>query len=243
MHIIKLDATDSTNSYLKNLIRQHSLVDFTSVMTDQQLNGKGQMGASWESEPGKNLTFSTLKKFDMLEVSDAFLLSICASLAVADVLKQFAIPDVHVKWPNDILSGRNKICGILVENLLLGKRINTSIFGIGLNVNQTVFHTVSNATSMKLLLGTTFNLDDVHSLIVHELKKHLANMVAGKSSVLRIRYEQQLFRKNRPSTFKGPDGNSFVGIIRGVSEAGKLRIEQDNEAIREYGLKQVKLLY
>lgn len=224
-------------------MRQRSLVDFTSVMTYQQLKGKGQMGASWESEPGKNLTFSTLKKFGELEVSDAFLLNICASLAVADVLKQFAIPDVHVKWPNDILSGTNKICGILVENILLGNRITTSIFGIGLNVNQTVFHTVSNATSMKLLLGDTINLDGVHELIINGLKKHLTDMVGGKSSALRIRYEQQLFRKNRPSTFKDPEGNSFPGFIRGVSRSGKLRIELEDKLIKEFDLKQVKLLY
>lgn len=243
MHIIKLDATDSTNSYLKNLIRQRPLVDFTSVMAYQQLNGKGQMGASWESEPGKNLTFSTLKKFDGLEVSDAFLLNICASLAVADALEQLAIPDVHVKWPNDILSGANKICGILVENLLLGKRITTSIFGVGLNVNQTVFHTVSNATSMKLLLSETINLDAVHRLIVNGLKKHLTSMIAGKSFDLRLLYEQKLFRKDRPSTFKDTNGNAFEGIIRGVSDAGKLRIELEDGVVRAFELKQVKLLY
>lgn len=243
MDIIKLDATDSTNAYLKIRMRQSPLADFTSVLARQQSKGRGQMGASWESEPGKNLTFSTLKKFSGLNVTDAFLLNICTSLAVARVLEHFSIPQVYVKWPNDIMSGSRKICGILIENILLGNQITTSIFGIGLNINQTVFHTVSNATSMKLLLGEHFNLDGVHRHILNELKRYLGYMEAGESVRLRKAYEHQLFRKDIPSTFQDPQGHRFMGIIRGVSGAGKLLVELEDTSLDEFDLKQVKLLY
>lgn len=243
MHIIKLDATDSTNTHLKNLARQNDLHDFTTVVTDKQLKGKGQMGATWESEPDKNLTFSTLKNFNTFAVTDAFLLNICASLAVSTALKQFLITDVYVKWPNDILSGNLKICGILIENMLVGNQIKTSIIGMGLNVNQTIFHTVSNATSMKLLLGYTVNLDEVRDTIINELKNLLLFLERGEFDFLRNTYEEQLFRKDKPSTFKNLEGVIFMGFIRGVSPEGRLLVELEDSVLKEYDLKQVKLLY
>lgn len=243
MHTIKLDAIDSTNTYLKKLAGQNELDDFTTVVTYEQSKGKGQIGASWESEPGKNLTFSTLKKFNKLSATDGFLLNICASLAVSNALKRFLIPNLIVKWPNDILSGNTKICGILIENLLFGNQIKTSIIGIGLNVNQTIFHTVSNATSMKLLLGRTFNLDEVCSAIIEELKNLFSLMEAQEFDLLRKTYEHQLFRKDKPSTFKNIKGDFIMGFIRGVSAEGKLLVELEDAILQEFDLKQIQLLY
>lgn len=243
MHTIKLDATDSTNTYLKNLARRNELDDFTTVVTHKQAKGKGQIGSSWESEPGKNLTFSTLKKFDKLSATNGFLLNICASLAVSNALKRLSIPNLIVKWPNDILSGNAKICGILVENLLFGNQIKTSIIGIGLNVNQTSFHTVSNATSMKLLLGHTFNLDEVRSAIIEELKNLCSLMEEQEFDSLQKTYEQQLFRKDKPSTFKNVKGDFFMGFIRGVSAEGRLLVELEDAILQEFDLKQIQLLY
>jgi BirA family biotin operon repressor/biotin-[acetyl-CoA-carboxylase] ligase len=243
MHIIKLDATDSTNTYLKNRLREHNLDDFTTVVTHKQLSGKGQMGAVWESQPGKNLTFSTLKKFNHLSVTNAFLLNICTSLAVSNALKQYSVPNLHVKWPNDILSGNTKICGILVENILVGKQIKTTIIGIGLNVNQTIFRTVSNATSMKLLLGRTLNLDEVRNAVMNELWKVFSFLEEKEFDLLRYSYHQELFRKDKPSTFKSKQGGLFTGFIRGVSTEGKLRVELEGAVLKEYDLKEVQLLY
>lgn len=243
MHTIKLDATDSTNTYLKNLTRRNELDDFTTVVTHEQSKGKGQVGSSWESEPGKNLTFSTLKKFDRLSVANGFFLNICTSLAVLNALKRFSIPNLIVKWPNDILSGNAKICGILVENLLFGNQIKTSIIGIGLNVNQTIFYTVSNATSMKLLLGHTFNLDEVRSAIIEELKNLCSLMVEQEFDSLRKTYEQHLFRKDKPSTFKNVKGDFLMGFIRGVSAEGRLLVELEDAILQEFDSKQIQLLY
>lgn len=243
MHIVKLDATDSTNAYLKNLARQNELDDFTTVVTFEQSIGRGQLGSYWESEPGKNLTFSTLKKFNILSVTEGYLLNVCVSLAVLNALNRFSIPDVHVKWPNDILSGTKKICGILVENILFGNQIKTSIIGIGLNINQTIFHTVSNATSMKLLLGDTFNLDEVRNTIIEELKNLFSMLEKREIFSLRNTYEQELFRKDKPATFENIDGSRFVGIIRGISPEGRLFVELEDAIITAFDLKEIKLLY
>ena len=243
MRILKLDAIDSTNTYLKNLAKRTEVDDFTTVVTRHQTKGKGQMGATWEAEPDKNLTFSTLKKFNSLTAANAFLLNICASLAILNTLKQFSIPNLHVKWPNDILSGNEKICGILIENMLVGKHIKTALVGIGLNVNQTMFNTVSNVTSMKLLLGTTFNLDEVHKTIMAELSELFFFMEEKNFDSLWVMYEEVLFRKDQPSKFKKKEGELFTGLIRGVSSEGRLCVELENAVFAEFDLKQIQLIY
>ena len=137
MQIIKLDATDSTNTYLKKLMHSKKLEDFTIVAANQQLNGRGQMGTKWESEPGKNLTFSVLKNFKNYQIQEQFLLNIITSLAVYNTLKNLFIPDLRVKWPNDIMSGNFKICGILIENNLKNNGIQSSIIGYWIKCQST----------------------------------------------------------------------------------------------------------
>lgn len=243
MHILKLDATDSTNQYLKDLMLSKPLADFTVVSTREQLKGRGQMGAKWETEPGKNLTVSVLKKFDDFFIEHQFLLNMCVSLAVLDALRELSVPNIHVKWPNDILSGNTKICGILIENVLLGQQIQASIIGIGLNINQLDFNNISNVSSLKLLLGRTFNLDEVLYQLLAKLKDAFLNIKIERQSILHNRYEKELFRKDKPSTFKDQKGKFFMGFIRSVSSKGKLVVELEDAVVKEFDLKEIKLLY
>ena len=243
MLIVKLDATHSTNQYLKELLLSEEVEDFTVVTAKKQLQGKGQMGAKWESESGKNLTVSVLKKFKQFPVSNQFLLNICVSLAVLDTLKALSVPDLSVKWPNDILSGTSKICGILIENMLLGTQIQTSILGIGLNVNQHNFSSLFNASSLKLLLGRTLNLEELLHKILERLKARFLSLEKSSHNELWQEYESNLFRKDKPSTFKDALGNSFMGFIRKISPQGKLIVELEDGIFREFDLKEIQLLY
>lgn len=243
MLIVKLDATDSTNQYLKELMLSKDLEDFTVITTKKQRKGRGQMGAKWESESGKNLTISVLKKFETLPISNQFLLNICVSLAVMNTLKGLSVPDLSVKWPNDILSGTSKICGILIENVLIGSQIQASILGIGLNVNQQTFNTLSNASSLKLLLGRTLNRDELLLKIVENLKASFLRLNKNSNTKLWEAYESNLFRKDKPSTFKNHDGDLFMGFIRKVSTQGKLVVELEDAVLKEFDLKEIKLLY
>lgn len=243
MHILKLDATDSTNQYLKELMLSKPLDDFTVVSTRKQLKGRGQMGAKWETEPGKNLTVSVLKKFDDFIIEHQFLLNMCVSLAILDTLRALSVPDLHVKWPNDILSGNTKICGILIENMLLGQQIQASIIGIGLNINQLDFNNISNVSSLKLLLGRTFNLDEVLYQLLTRLKDAFFLLKAEQQSVIQNRYERELFRRDKPSTFKDQKGAIFMGFIRNVSPQGKLVVELEDAIMKEFDIKEIKLMY
>lgn len=243
MLIIKLDATDSTNQYLKELLLSKEVEDFTVVTAKKQLQGRGQMGAKWESESGKNLTVSILKKFDQFPISNQFLLNICVSLAVLGTLKGLSVPNLSVKWPNDILSGTSKICGILIENMLVGTQIQTSILGIGLNVNQQTFNTLSNASSLKLLLGRTLNLDELLHKILERLKANFLKLEENTNKELWEVYESNLFRKDKPSTFKDVKGDVFMGFIRTISPQGKLVVELEDAILREFDLKEIQLMY
>lgn len=243
MQLIKLSATDSTNAYLKDLMFNNILGDFTVVMAHSQLKGRGQMGTNWLSDPGKNLTFSVLVKSLDSPVSEQFLLNIYVSLAIYDTLAQLNVPDLKIKWPNDIMSGHSKICGILIENILSGHHIQASIIGIGLNVNQLTFNNLPNVSSLKLLLGKTLDLDELLISIVENLKKLLGNHSKGGHNRLFELYESRLFRKDKPSTFKNQDDEMFMGFIKGVSSAGKLMILMEDNIMKEFNLKEVQLLY
>ncbi len=242
MQLIKLNATDSTNAYLKELLLTGTLEDFRVVMAHEQLKGRGQMGASWVSEPGKNLTFSVLNKSVGLEVGSQFLLNMAVSLAIYNTLFKLQVPDLRIKWPNDIMSGHSKICGILIENILSGQQIQASIIGIGLNVNQLVFPNLPNVSSLKLLLGKTLPLEALLHKIVGNLKALLKEKI-NDENYLFSHYEELLFRKDKPSTFKNKEGEMFMGFIKGVTKGGKLLILLEDDILQEYDLKEVRLLF
>lgn len=111
MNIIKLDAIDSTNDYLKQLVREKELENYTVVMAHEQTNGKGQLGAKWISEPGKNLTMSVLIKDLPQDLITVFDINASVAVAIAKLLSSLELDNVFVKWPNDIMADeKNSWC-------------------------------------------------------------------------------------------------------------------------------------
>lgn len=243
MHLIKLSATDSTSAYLKELQAGHNLPDFTVVQASSQSSGRGQRGNRWESEDGKNLTFSVLKKSINLSASVHFAINAKVSLAVYEVLESLGISDLSVKWPNDIMSGTGKICGILIENQLQGQLICQSIIGIGMNVNQVNFKGLPQASSLKKVTGREFDLDSLLARLVKSLQIHLTEFGKMPYDQLLRAYEKHLFRKNRPCTFSGQDGILFPGIIQGVQTDGKLRIQLEEGQCEAFDFKELRFHY
>lgn len=243
MHIIKLNATDSTNSYLRALSTRNALVDYTIVTANHQTKGRGQRGTNWESESGKNLMFSVFKDVSFIKFRDNYYISIVTTLALIKTLQQFLIPKLRIKWPNDILSEDKKICGILIENIVKQHTFGGTIIGIGLNVNQTQFENLPNATSLQLIAGKPFNTDELLQNIASNLKFYFDQLKNDQHILLKDTYESYLFRKDKPSTFKDQEGSLFTGYIKGVTNSGNLRILLEDEIIAEYELKEIALLY
>ena len=243
MHIIKLNAIDSTNSYLRELASKKPLEDFTVVITKHQTKGRGQIGSMWNSEKGKNLTCSVFKRNFCVSIDDQFYISMLTSLAIVKTLQLFQVPKLVIKWPNDILSEQKKICGILIENVIKYQDIEGSIIGIGLNVNQTQFQNLPFASSLKNLTGTLFDVEELLVGIVEQLKYYFNKLEQGKQDFIKRAYEALLFRRLKPSTFKDAEGNLFSGIIQGVNNNGTLQILLEDDVVEEFELKEIKLLY
>ena len=170
-HVVKFKQIDSTNNYLKNSYKL--LNNFTFVVTDYQTNGKGRNDRVWSSEEGKNLMFSFLiKDQDLLKKFSA--LSIISAVEVAKLLEDYQIKDVSIKWPNDILIGDKKVCGILLE----GQILEYLVVGIGLNVNQKVFPEGLRrpATSLSLEANKDFDINELEQKLFSNIVKDLSNL-------------------------------------------------------------------
>ena len=242
MNIIKLDAIDSTNNYLKKIILNEGINDYTVVTAKFQTQGKGQLGTEWESEHSKNLICSVYKKEINIKVQDQFVISALVSLALIKTLRKVNLSNMHIKWPNDIMSDNKKICGILIENIVKENYIKDTVIGIGLNVNQTIFNNLPNAASIKNLIGTTCSIDEILKDLVKNVKYYFNEL--DKSSINSIfeKYEDALFRINKPSTFKNSKGEIFSGYIKGVSRSGKLNVMLEDNLQESYDLKEVLIL-
>ena len=146
--IYKIDAISSTNEYLKQLYLEKNIYDNFLIITNNQTEGKGQGSSYWESEPKKNLTLSIYKDLKKNKLKNPFIINLIISISIIETLKKYNLPNLKIKWPNDILSASKKISGILIENFFQKEFLISSIIGIGLNVNQISFKKAKNAISI-----------------------------------------------------------------------------------------------
>lgn len=242
MEVIKLSATDSTNAHLKRMMDGGTATDGTVVVAELQTAGKGQRGKTWQGQAGKNLTFSVLKEFSNMASRRHFELNMAVSMAILEVLSGLGIPGLKVKWPNDILSGGFKICGILIENTLSGTQILKTVIGIGLNVNQRDFGGLPRAASLSTVTGRSFDRETLLEELLTAISARVSSLERFRGDRLRADYEASLFGRDRAVSFASADGPAFTGIIRGVTEDGLLRVEQP-EGLCRYGFGEIELLY
>ena len=242
MKLIKLDAIDSTNDFLKALSSQDELDNFTVVTAENQTKGKGQMGSKWQSESGKNLIMSILVKDFLYDNEAIFDLSIIVSLAVIETLKSFDIPDLSIKWPNDIMAYNKKIGGILIENTIKSDGRIVSVVGLGLNVNQTNFDGLPNASSLAIICKAEFDKDSLPFLIIEKMKQRIELWKTNSTDFWK-EYFNSLFRKGIPMPFKNLENKNFMGIIQGVSSVGKIQILLEDDSVSEFDIKEIQMLY
>ena len=159
--IIRLKEATSTNSVLHDWLANEPLPEGSVVVAEDQTAGRGQVGNHWEAEPGQNLTFSLVIYPTCLQAKEQFLISQIAALSVKQTLEAYVQP-IRVKWPNDVYWQDRKICGMLIENDLLGCTIATSILGIGININQAQFVSdAPNPVSLHQITGQRFYKEEL----------------------------------------------------------------------------------
>ena len=242
MNVIKLDAIESTNDYLKSTVFNNTQVAYTY----NQFKGKGQRGNKWMSEPGKNLAFSIKIYPKNIDIKDQFKINVIFSLLILNTLKSLQIPDIKIKFPNDIMSGNKKICGILIELKVKGSEIDNIIIGFGLNVNQENFGELTNASSLKLISNLNYDLDVISNLFIQNLTRHnyfnkLFNLNLGFDKTLE-HYNQNLYGLNSNSIFQ-KNKSRFTGKIKSITSSGGINILKKDGRVQTYNFDEIKMMY
>ncbi len=232
----------STNQKAMEAIATGTLHEGDVVWTDKQWRGKGTGENRWESEAGKNLTFSLVLEPHFISPSEQFLLTQIVSLALQQVIeKQLNGQPCSIKWPNDLYVSNKKIAGVLIQNMIKGEILQTSVLGIGINVNQKIF--VSDAPNPVSIIHFTnketklFPLlkDVIHNItILYEMIKR-----PSQKNIIQEKYLKHLFQKGLWGSYSDAKG-SFEGKIRAVDNFGRLQIEDRKGSIRLYGFKEIK---
>lgn len=213
------------------------------VTTDFQTAGHGQRGTSWESDRGKNLTFSFRFSPQSVRATEQFFLSEIACLAVAQTLDAY-VPKVTVKWPNDVYVGDKKICGMLLYHTLRGANIGSTLVGIGINVNQPQFCSdAPNPISLCQLLEKTLDCE----IILQEFMQHFEQLYAlwckGDKLLLSTTYAARLYRRNGFHPFRDTaTGETFAARIEHIAPDGLLSLCDRQGRLRTFTFKAVQFL-
>ena len=173
MNIIKVDATNSTSTLIASLFRSGVIEIPSALYTNDQTGGRGRLERPWNSEPGKNLTISYVFPDFGSSPKSVFRAMRQITWSVLEILEAVRIPDLSVKWPNDIMAGDRKIAGILIERSLRQGKSSFVIVGIGLNVNQVSFKDEYKATSMCELTQKDFEIDPLAYGLSVSIVNHL----------------------------------------------------------------------
>jgi BirA family biotin operon repressor/biotin-[acetyl-CoA-carboxylase] ligase len=243
MKLIKLDAIDSTNDFLKGLSQKENLENYTVVTAKYQTKGKGQMGANWASEDDKNLITSILIKNTIIDINQIFNLNIVVAVSIIQVLNDLKISYLNIKWPNDIMAENKKIAGILIENSIKENGKIESIVGIGMNVNQTNFENLPKASSLKNIMHHDFNIDTLLENIVLKIENNIEKLKNNEIDSFWNEYENYLFKKGKPTLFEDANQQRFMGIINGVTRNGQLEILLEDDSIKCFEVKEIMMVY
>lgn len=239
--IIRLDNVKSTSEELKKRSNAETLPNFTVLSTENQTAGKGQIGNTWESEAGKNLTFSVLLYPKNVAILNQFILSKMVSVAIVQAL-EYDTNYLEIKWPNDIYIGEKKICGILIENSIMGSTLNQTIIGIGININQTTFKSnAPNPTSLALVTGAQHDLEPIFNRILENIAMRFAQVNSGSVEGINTIYFDKLYRREGYHRFKDDNGD-FLAKITNVLDHGFLVLTLKDGSEREYAFKEVQFV-
>lgn len=232
MRVDKLDyfwykETDSTNLRAKEAGEQEK--DMSQDMlfiANKQTAGVGRRGRSWESPEGDNIYMSLLLR-PQIEPSKAPMLTLVMAVAVAEGLRKTCGTAVRIKWPNDIVLNKKKVCGILTEMSLDGTAIKYVVIGVGINVNQKIFseELADKATSLSLEFSKEFDREMIISSVMEEFYKYYDRFLAsGDLLYLQETYNQMLVNRDREVRIHEP-GNEYEARAIGINEQGELLVE------------------
>lgn len=229
--VVFYDITGSTNNDCK-LMAENDAKEGLLVVADAQTGGKGRRGRRWENPKGTNVAMSLLLR-PSFAPDTAPGVTLVMALAVSEAFRRIAKTDTAIKWPNDLVIGGKKVCGILTEMSVEMDAINYVVIGVGLNVNGENFseELKNKATSLKLETGKVIS----RASLVAETMKYFEEYYAsycehGNLSGLIELYNSRLVSLNREVLVLDPKGE-FGGISRGINETGELMVEKEDGTV------------
>ena len=230
----------STNLLASSILKIESPKEGTIIMAGFQTGGKGQVGASWESEDGKNLLISIILYPNKIKIVDQFLISMTISLGVFDFISSY-VKGCKIKWPNDIYVFNDKIAGILIESCVMDDSIVNSIAGIGVNINQAKFTSdAPNPISLKSITNNDFEINKCLSELCRCLDKRYERLTLELYDEIIDDYNNNLYRKDEWHSFADSQGK-FMGKIQSVNRSGTIIIETEDNKLEEYLFKEVEI--
>jgi len=233
---------DSTNQFATDYISKNNPSEGTVISTYCQDKGRGQIGSKWESTPDKNISLSVILYPTFVEIQQQFLLSQTISLGIFDFISKHLDRNIKVKWPNDIYVKDKKIAGTLIQNTLTANKFQSSVVGIGININQLAFLSdAPNPTSFKIETGKTYDLDEMVKDLCWSIEKRYLQLRSHQNQIIQQDYLNNLYRFMEDGLFQRPEGTIFNGKIVGVTEQGKLRLVH-NKGEENFEIKGVKFL-
>lgn len=240
--VIWVDRTDSTFSLI-GADSRHGLC----MAAHTQTSGRGQRGNSWEAEPGANLTFSLCLRPKSITPARQYELSMLVSTAVCDYLRRFVPePDeLRLKWPNDIYYNDLKLGGILIEQSLSGQRIDRSVAGIGININQTNFVSgAPNPVSLKQITGLTYDLQTMMQELADAIVERFDNYESAPDQMaLMVDYRMRLWRATGFHPYRErTSGRRFMGAITKIDLTGPVTITEPDGQSHTFAFKEVEAL-
>ena len=241
LEYIYLEQIDSTNAYLQ---RQQSECDIRNwvVSTDEQTAGKGMGSNGWESEVGKNLTFSLALDVSFLPAERQFLLSEAVALGLYEALCPL-IPEekLHIKWPNDIYFENRKLAGILINSTIKANMMDISIIGIGLNVNQMRFQDwPTHPISLKMISGKTYDLQPLLEQVAENIYNKVENLKANPT-IIEQDYLKRLYRYRTWADYE-VNGKILRLFMRGIDAFGRLMLVDEVDNSYCFEVKEVKFV-
>ena len=237
--------TGSTNRDLARMEAEamangQPLPEFFTVAADFQESGRGQGSNRWFSDAGENMLCSILFR-PPVPAARQFLFNQYFSLTVRKFLLRY-VPEVQVKWPNDIYVGNRKIAGILIEHSVVGDRISRTIAGIGLNINQKEFPApLPNPTSIYRETGVRHDVGALTAELVAVCAAEYGRLDVRGSDELRSEYLACLYRRGE---FHGylVGSERVTARIDGVDAYGRLLLSDKNGQNRCCGIKEISFL-
>jgi len=232
------EKVSSTNTVAAALLREAKPPEGTVITASFQEGGRGQAGNVWESEPGSNLLMSVILYPVMVKPWEQFIICQMISLAVHDLVRLHTA-DATIKWPNDIYVRDDKIAGILIENSIMGDRLGSTVAGIGLNVNQTLFRgDAPNPVSLATVTGTHHDLPLLTGQLIKLIDLRYAMVSGGESAILQQEYHDQLYRRGEWHCYLDKGGR-FEGLIERVMPDGMLVVRKKTGKRSEYAFKEI----